>query len=100
MDLASTYQALGELMKSGEQLSFFQTFFYKFYQAFIAIENLYAGEFVFDLLCIFGIADAYRIWLKLLYLRQNIRQPAPATEPGCLESFLVIPDYLESLRAY
>ena len=35
MDLASTYQALGELMKSGEQLSFFQTFFYKFYQAFI-----------------------------------------------------------------
>ena len=35
MDLASTYQALGEMMKSGEQLSFFQTFFYKFYQAFI-----------------------------------------------------------------
>ena len=35
MDLASTYQALGEMMKSGEQLSFFQTFFFKFYQAFI-----------------------------------------------------------------
>ena len=35
MDLASTYQALGELMKSGEQLTFFQSFFFKFYQAFI-----------------------------------------------------------------
>ena len=35
MDPASTYQALGEMMKSGEQLSFFQTFFFKFYQAFI-----------------------------------------------------------------
>ena len=35
MDLASTYQALGELMKSGEHLSFFQSFFFKFYQAFI-----------------------------------------------------------------
>ena len=35
MDLASTYQALSELMKSGEQLNFFQTFFFKFYQAFI-----------------------------------------------------------------
>ena len=35
MDLASTYQALGELMTSGEKLSFFQSFFYKFYQAFI-----------------------------------------------------------------
>lgn len=35
MDLASTYQSLGELMKSGEHLSFFQTFFFKFYQAFI-----------------------------------------------------------------
>jgi len=35
MDLSSTYQALGELMKSGEQLTFFQTFFFKFYQAFL-----------------------------------------------------------------
>ena len=35
MDLASTYQALGELMKSGEHLSFFQSFFFKFYQAFL-----------------------------------------------------------------
>ena len=35
MDLASTYQALGELMKSGEQLTFFQSFFFKFYQAFL-----------------------------------------------------------------
>ena len=35
MDLASTYQALGELMKSGEHLTFFQSFFFKFYQAFI-----------------------------------------------------------------
>lgn len=35
MDLASTYQALGELMKSGEHLSFFQGFFFKFYQAFL-----------------------------------------------------------------
>ena len=35
MDLTSTYQALGELMKSGEQLTFFQTFFFKFYQAFL-----------------------------------------------------------------
>ena len=35
MDLSSTYQALGEMMKNGEQLSFFQTFFFKFYQAFI-----------------------------------------------------------------
>ena len=35
MDLSSTYQALGELMKSGEQLTFFQSFFFKFYQAFL-----------------------------------------------------------------
>ena len=35
MDLASTYQALGELMKSGEHLTFFQSFFFKFYQAFL-----------------------------------------------------------------
>ena len=35
MDLTSTYQALGELMKSGEQLTFFQSFFFKFYQAFL-----------------------------------------------------------------
>ena len=35
MDLASNYQALGELMKSGEHLSFFQSFFFKFYQAFL-----------------------------------------------------------------
>ena len=35
MDLSSTYQALGELMKSGEHLTFFQSFFFKFYQAFL-----------------------------------------------------------------
>ena len=35
MDLSSTYQDLGELMKSGEQLTFFQSFFFKFYQAFL-----------------------------------------------------------------